>query len=488
MTRIIRDPAAFAQKTYDLIIIGGGIYGVMISFEAAKRGLKALVLERKDFGGATTFNCLRILHGGFRYLQTIDLHRFRESVAERKWFLKTFPELVLPLPCLMPLYGKGLRRPFIMKFAGLINDFLSRDRNEGVKSEYAIPSSQIIDVEEVARIFPEVDLSGLKGGLLWYDAIMPDPQFILMELLKCSVKNGCGALNYMKAKTLITEDNKATGVTAQDALNAETFVFKSNVVVNATGPWSRRFAASVDKDHPQLFKSSLAWNVLFDKPALSSYALAITPKKPDARTYFIVPWKDKLLAGTVHSPWTYQAKQPSPSKQMLASFLDDLNFAISGAGFSQDKILHIFSGLLPATCEGGMELTKREVILDHAKNGGPRGFYSVSGIKFTTARLVAEKLLKKIFPDRDNQHEPFFEIFENSKSDWQAGRDFDANCKEPIDDSALEALRAIIDKESVTSMDDLLFRRTNLWEVVHRDINIRNKLQRSLFPEKSRVS
>jgi glycerol-3-phosphate dehydrogenase len=460
----------------------------MLSYEAARRGLKALLLEGKDFGGATTFNCLRILHGGFRYLQTMDLNRFRESVAERKWFLKAFPGLVSPLPCLMPLYGNGLRRPPIMKIAGLINDFLSRDRNAGIKAENTLPSSQIIDAEEVVRIFPKVDRAGLKGGILWYDALMPDPQFILMEILKRSIQNGCSALNYMEAKALITENNLTTGINCQDTLNGETFVFKSEVVVNAAGPWCRSFAAVIDKDYPQLFKSSLAWNVLFDRPALSSHALAIAPKKPKARTYFIIPWKDKLLAGTGHSPWTGEVERPLPAGEILDSFLDDLNSAIPDNRLTQDNIIHIFSGLLPATREGGVELTKREVILDHSENGGPQGFYSVSGIKFTTARLVAEKLLKKIFPNRENRCEALYEIFENSKNDWHVGRDFKAGCNEPLDDFVLEALREIREKESVETMDDLLFRRTNLWEVVYRDIDFKKKLKRSLFPVQSGVN
>ena len=81
MNKIIRDLNSSKKKSYDLIIVGGGIYGVMLAFEASRRGLKSLLLERSDFGGATTFNSLRILHGGFRYLQTMDIHRFRESVG-----------------------------------------------------------------------------------------------------------------------------------------------------------------------------------------------------------------------------------------------------------------------------------------------------------------------------------------------------------------------------------------------------------------------
>ena len=96
MTTIIREPASAAKINYDLIIIGGGIYGVLTAYEASKRGLKSLLLERADFGGETTFNCLRTLHGGFRYLQKMDLYRFYESVAERSWFLQNFPDLLAP--------------------------------------------------------------------------------------------------------------------------------------------------------------------------------------------------------------------------------------------------------------------------------------------------------------------------------------------------------------------------------------------------------
>ncbi|MEJ2083967.1 MAG: FAD-dependent oxidoreductase [Acidobacteriota bacterium] len=107
---IERNPALFSRDSYDLLIIGGGIYGACLSLEASRRGLSSLVLERDDFGGATSWNSLRILHGGLRYLQHLDLKRFRESVAERRWFSFWFPELVRPLPCLMPLYGKSRGR------------------------------------------------------------------------------------------------------------------------------------------------------------------------------------------------------------------------------------------------------------------------------------------------------------------------------------------------------------------------------------------
>src|SRR5690606_21038054 len=105
-----RDPEGASSCSFDLIVLGGGIYGAMVQLEAARRGIRSLLLERGDFGGATSANHFRIVHGGLRYLQSLDLPRFREAVAERRWWLRTFPDLVEPLRCVMPLYGEGLRR------------------------------------------------------------------------------------------------------------------------------------------------------------------------------------------------------------------------------------------------------------------------------------------------------------------------------------------------------------------------------------------
>jgi glycerol-3-phosphate dehydrogenase len=173
---------------------------------------------------------------------------------------------------------------------------------------------------------------------------------------------------------------------------------------------------------------------------------------------------------------------------MMEFFLDDLNSAIPDAGLTRNTILYTFSGLLPATRQGGVGLTKREVILDHSEKGGPRGFYSLSGIKFTTARLVAEKLLKKIFPDSRNRYGSLFEIFQTPGNGKYIGRDFAVGRKEPLDGPLLEALREIADQESVATLDDLLFRRTNLWEVVHGDTDLREKLQQFVFPTKCEIN
>ena len=469
MARISRNPANVARESYDLIIIGGGIYGAMLSLEASQRGLRPLLLERGDFGEHTSLNSLRIIHGGFRYLQSLDLHRFRESVRERKWFLKTFPDFIRSLPCLMPLYGNGLRRPFILAVALRINDFLSRRRNKGVCSDRHIPCGQVIDVDGTRAVFPTVDPQGLKGGAIWYDACVPDSQRLLITVLRWACELGATALNYVEAFQLMKHKENVVGVMAIDRESGESHEYRANVVVNSCGPWCRDIAASFDRDRPILFKGSLMWNVLLDRDAVSDHAVAVTPKKAGGQTYFLVPWKGKLFAGTGHVPWVKgTAVQPMPSTDQLREFLKDLNLAVPGLGLSMKDIIRVFSGLLPVTEEYGTKLVVREVILDHSDHDGPHGLFSVSGVKFTTSRLVAEKTLNCIFPENKKPKSslpPMSAISQRGIFDfhWR-----------PIDEDTVwkEDLRTLIAEESVLHLDDLILRRTTLGDNPPRAIKV----------------
>ncbi len=463
MGKIERNPTAAARESYDLIIIGGGIYGAMLSLEASRRRLRSLLIERDDFGGATSYNHLHIIHGGLRYLQSFDFYRFHESVDERKWFLKNFPYLVHPLPCLMPLYGKGLHRPSILRIAMVFNDLLSSNRNQGISRGKQIPNGSIIKAEAARRIFPDIDIQGLRGGAVWYDALIPDSQRILMEILRKSCAHGTTAINYTEATKLLTTDKGVAGVIALDHETGISYEFKGEIVINAAGPWCRDLSALFDRDVPFLFKHSIAWNILFERKALSEYALAITPKNPGAQTYFLIPWKGALLAGTGHAPYSFHEKKPVPPEETLLKFLDDLNIAIPGLDLSANDILHIYSGYLPVKEEGGTALTKREAIYNHGVNGGPKGLYTVSGIKFTTSRIVAAKMLNMIFHDIEGDMISDDIFFPNTVGRREKSGLFDFEWYPKTDDSSWKKdIARIIDEESVIHLDDLILRRTNL--------------------------
>jgi glycerol-3-phosphate dehydrogenase len=470
---IERNVAAAASRTYDLIIVGGGIYGVMLALEAGRRRKRALLLEKDDFGGATSLNHLRTVHGGLRYLQSLDLPRFFESVAERRWFLARFPALVETLPCLMPLYGRGLKRPSVMRAALLLNDLLGWDRNRGVGAGKRLPRGRTVGRRFVRQAFPAVDRRGLQGGALWFDAAMPEHQRLLVEILRWACALGATALNYVRGESLLLNHGKVGGVLAGDRLSGRNFEFRAPLVVNAAGPWCRALAQRFDQDQPRLFpRRLLLFNILFRQKALSDYALALTPPGRPGHTYFIHNWKGRLLAGTGEIPLMAEDGSPAPQPEHIAAFIADMNDAAPELMLGENDVELVYSGVLPATAS--FKLANREVILDHGGLQGPAGLYSVSGVKFTTSRLVAEKTMKKVFPGLHpdpaippaaaNSGRWFFPY------DWLPPPDWDAG-----------GLKALVEEEAVVHLDDLLFRRTGLGENRRRLQELLPRL-RPLFP------
>ena len=112
-----RDLLKLQNTAYDLVIIGGGIYGVCIAWEASLRGLSTALIEKEDFGHATSANSMKIIHGGLRYLQNFDIGRMRQSIQERTVLMRIAPHLVHPLPILMPIYGHLMKGREMMTIA-----------------------------------------------------------------------------------------------------------------------------------------------------------------------------------------------------------------------------------------------------------------------------------------------------------------------------------------------------------------------------------
>ena len=453
---ILRDPAGFAREPHELIVVGGGIYGAMLALEASRRGLRPLLLERNDFGGATSWNSLRIAHGGLRYLQTLDLRRFRESVGERRWLLTTFPDLVHPLPCLMPLYGGGLRRPSVFRWALGLNDLLSRRRNAGVPASQRLPPGAILTAEETRRRFPGVNPDGLRGGALWYDGVIGSSPRLLMELLRWATSAGARPLNYVECTGLLSAHGRVTGVRARDHHSGEDLEFRTALVINAAGPWCREVAADAGPAVPDLFRPSLAFNALLDREPPAGLALAVAPRRRNARTYFMYPWPGGgILAGTFHAPWT-GSTDPIPDERLVQTFLGELNAAVPDLGLRREHVVRILPGLLPAATEGGTTPAARETIHDHGAHGGLGGVYSISGVKYTTARRVADHALQRILGARQ---------FSNGFERPGPLPDLDVAAMRRLMEAdrprAVAHIGRIVREEAVLEPDDLLLRRSD---------------------------
>lgn len=453
MIAIERRPDAASRSAYDLIVVGGGIHGACVSLEAARRGLRPLLIERDDFGGATSANTLRVLHGGLRYLQSADVPRIRASIRERRWFSSNFPDLVRPLPCLMPLYGRGLRRPAVMRAALALNDLFSARRNHGVPASIHLPPGRILSATETAQAFPTVRRDGLLGAALWYDSIMTSSERILLEILRWSTELGGTALNYVEAVALRASDGAAIGVDAIDHTTGASLSFNAPIVINCAGPWIPGVATAFGSPAPDVFTRALAFNLLLDREPVSDAAVAVEPVG-GGRMMFLVPWNGRILAGTYHTTWPSEREEPVPDESQIEDMLSHLNRAIPGLDVTRHQIVRVLAGFMPAARAGDGTPSGRPVFVDHARRGGVTGLYSSVAVKYTTARDVAEEVVTRIFGRRP------------LRAESGRTRRVDASARSS-DDMSADDWHTIIREEAVLHLDDLLLRRAD-WDPASR--------------------
>lgn len=397
-----RDIASLTGREFDILIIGGGIHGITLAREAALAGFSVALVEKSDFCSATSANSLKILHGGIRYLQQANLPRLRQSVIERRTMLQMAPHLVEPLPCAMPTWGHGMKSREIM-FCGLLAyDLLSRDRNRGLTPDKTIPDCRIGSRADWLTIAPALDNPRYTGAALWHDAIACNTERLGLGFLAAAVQAGATVANYIEVTGFQRTGRDVTGVTAIDRITNEPLTIRAKVTVNNTGPWTKETLGLLgEKTTAPAYRCALAMNVVLRKQLIPSHAVGLTAYKEgwkSGRLFFFVPWRNRTMVGTYLRPHTGNPDQLKVTPEDIQAFIDNLNLAYPAAQLKPDDIAFIQAGIMPAadkevSPDGEPILLNHFQILDHAKTDSVNGLLSVLGVKWTTARDVAQRTL-----------------------------------------------------------------------------------------------
>jgi glycerol-3-phosphate dehydrogenase len=403
-----RELKKLSDRTFDVLIIGAGIYGATAAWEAASRGLSVALIDKDDFGGATSANSLKIVHGGLRYLQTLDVERMRESIHERRILLKIAPHLVHPLSCLMPTYGHLMKGREVMQVGMLMNDIISIGRNRHMDPQKKIPPGKTISKEKCLKIIPGIQQRKLSGGALWTDAQMYNSERLLLSFVLSAVQRGAVAVNYLQADDFLKHSDHIEGIRATDKLTGEVIEIQARVVLNTCGGWINALlqSAGMGKLPMQL---STAMNLIINKPLLSEYAVGITgnfeSKRPDGSIYlgrrvlFMAPWRHVILVGTYHRPYHQDPDQLRVTESEIEDFLKEVNSALPGSPIRRDEVSFVHKGFLPMDGiqpkTGEVRLTPHYRIHNHQRE--LKGLISVIGVKYTTARDVSKKSIDLVF-------------------------------------------------------------------------------------------
>lgn len=417
-----RDLAALADRTFDLVIVGGGAFGVFAAWDAALRGLSVAILERGDWAEAASANCFKMVHGGIRYLQHLDFARIRQSSRERTAFLRIAPHLVRPLPILIPTYGHGRSGPEILGAGIRAYDLLVWDRNRGIRDPaLRFPPSRLLSSRETLALYPELPSAGLTGGALIHDGQMHSPARLALCVLRSAVEQGACAANYVEATGFLRRGRAVEGVVARDREGGGTFDVRARVVLNAAGAWSvplLRDGFGIELSPRPTFSRDSYFVV--NRRLGPDVALAVRGRtrdpdallSRDARHLFLVPWGRQTLVGVWHMVYEGppdQVRLPMPHVQ---AFIDEINWAHPPAGIRADEVCLTQHGLVlfGENAPGATELKygHRSLFIDHERSDGVPGLLTLIGVRYTTARSegvravahTARRLGRRIPPTR----------------------------------------------------------------------------------------
>src|SRR3954452_22687148 len=236
-----RDLLRLANSEFDLVVIGGGIFGACAAWDAAQRGLSVALIDRGDFCSVTSAQHLKMVHGGIRYLQHGDIYRLRQSSVERRSFLRIAPHLVRPLPVVIPTYGNGMKGKAVLRAGMVMYDLLTADRNRGISDTTRhIPPGTTIGAGDVLRMFPGLPTRGLTGAGVFCDGQIHNPPRFVLAILQGAVQAGAQLANYVEATGFVRRGGQVAALKVRDTLTGSDFEIRARVVLNATGPFAER--------------------------------------------------------------------------------------------------------------------------------------------------------------------------------------------------------------------------------------------------------
>jgi glycerol-3-phosphate dehydrogenase len=373
-----RDLASLSGREHELLVIGGGIHGAAAAWDAAQRGLSVALVEARDFGCGASWNSLKTIHGGLRHLQRLEPGLTRGSMRERRALLTIAPEIVRPLPFLVPTYGHGLLGREAFALGLLANDALTLDRNRGVPPERRVPRGRLVSRRELLERVPGLSADGVTGGAVWTDAQVTHSERLLLGFLHAAASAGASLANHAEVVALLRCGPRVVGARVLDHAGGGELELRARVILNAAGPGMAAILrlAGLDPAPAPLLE---AMNLVLRRPLLTDHALG---GRSRGRYLFAVPWRDRSIVGTA-----YAAEGQPLSAQ---AFLDEAAAAFPWARLEAADVTLVHRGRVFG--RSGDRLLDRSLAVDHADDGAA-GLLSMLGVKYTTARAVAEKAI-----------------------------------------------------------------------------------------------
>jgi glycerol-3-phosphate dehydrogenase len=394
-----RDLDRFAVGPYDLLVVGGGVYGLALAYEAGSRGLRTALVEAADFGSGTSFNHQKTAHGGLRSLQSGRLDRALGSMRERRALARIAPWLLRPLPFLVGTYHSWTRNRVALRAAFKLDAWLGRRRNDHVEPELHLPLPRLISKAATLRLFPGIKPDGLTGGAQWYDYQLVEADRLTFAFAEAADRSGVDLANYVEAIGAVRDGSKVAGMEVRDVFTKRTFSIAARATINAAGARAPDVMAMFGdaRQVPMLKAMNLVTTVRASDIALGAPTAS-------GRMLTLVPWRGRALIGTSQSGPVPASAPATVTATEVSAFVAEANAAFPALKLTPAHVTLVHRGIVPASVgrQGEAELQSGASLIEH----GATGAYSVLGLKYTTARGVAERTIDTVAKRLDARVKP----------------------------------------------------------------------------------
>ena len=393
---MIRDLDLLTARTFDVLVVGGGIYGLTIGYDAAQRGLAVALIDADDFGSGVSFNHLRTIHGGVRYLQTLDVGRARESVRERSTLARIAPHAVQPLVFALPITRSVTKGKLVMRAGFLLDRLVAAGRNRGVPRTHRLPAGRVVSRGRAIQRFPGLKRQGLTGAAVWYDYETTEADRLTFTWAIAAAEHGAVLANHVEAIAPLTDGSRRVGgVRARDRQTGREIEISARVTVNATGAAIDRLLTplGLTSGAPRVWLKAM--NLVTRREAGEE---ALGGRTASGRMLLLMPWKNCALFGTWESERACSPDATTVTEAEVGAFIAELNQAFPSLDLKRPDVTLVHRGVVPATTDGNgrVSLQGHEHVRNHADEG-VEGLVTVAGTKYTTARAVAERVTNTLF-------------------------------------------------------------------------------------------
>ena len=378
-----RDLAAMAESPLDILVIGGGVTGAGIAFDAASRGLSTGIIEAQDWASGTSSRSSKLVHGGLRYLYQLDFVLVAEALRERGLLLETTaPRLVSAQPFLWPLKPPVIERSYSAIGVGMY-DAMAQLAHRG-----SVPIQKHLSKRKTLEVFPDIKADQVIGAIRFYDARVDDARLVV-TLVRSAVAAGGMAASRAQATEILKDGERVIGARVEDLETGEIHDIYARHVIAAAGVWTEKVQNLVGVEGGLKVLASKGIHIVVPKDRIDgTTGLFLRTEKS---VLFIIPWERYWVIGTTDTEYTEDLRHPVADAADIDYILDHAN-AVLANRLTRSDIIGVYAGLRPLlkpVAKDGSSAQSTKVSREHTVAEIAPGMSTIAGGKLTTYRVMA---------------------------------------------------------------------------------------------------